>query len=470
MIARVEVLAGPLAAAARVRARRADGLGADPGGRRGPRVAALRLPRRAARDRLQPGVPARGRREHPRRHRRAEADHAAAARPADRRHRRLLVPDHADPPGVLTATRCASSTSVPRTSAATTGSTASSAARCSRSWDATAPARRACSRPCTSPRWRGRRAPRTTPRRAHRRRGHARRAERVAARRRRPTWAVGFQPGTPKRATVDGAPCATIDALAEHAAMLVFTPERLAVMKGAPALRRRYLDRAVARSWPRYAARRRRLRRRAAAAQPAAAPAARRRAGPRRAAAVGGAARPARIGDPPRARPPRGGAARAVRPSISRRSASSTSRSSCATRRAGPTTRPGSWPSSRRAAPATSSAAARRPGPHHDELAFAQGERDLRSYGSQGEQRSAVLALLTAEADLVREVRGVRPVLLLDDVASELDRGRAQSLLGLLRAARAGARHRDGHPSARRRLRSRDPRRRRRGASGMMPG
>jgi DNA replication and repair protein RecF len=73
-------------------------------------------------------------------------------------------------------------------------------------------------------------------------------------------------------------------------------------------------------------------------------------------------------------------------------------------------------------------------GPHHDELAFAQGERDLRSYGSQGEQRSAVLALLTAEADLVREVRGVRPLLLLDDVASELDLGRAQSLLELLRA------------------------------------
>ena len=55
-------------------------------------------------------------------------------------------------------------------------------------------------------------------------------------------WAVGFEPGSPKRATVDGAPCATIEALAEHAAVLVFTPERLAVMKGAPALRRRYLD------------------------------------------------------------------------------------------------------------------------------------------------------------------------------------------------------------------------------------
>ena len=57
----------PLAAAARVPARRADGLGADPGSRRGPRVAALRFPRRAARDRVQPGLPARGRREHPRR-------------------------------------------------------------------------------------------------------------------------------------------------------------------------------------------------------------------------------------------------------------------------------------------------------------------------------------------------------------------------------------------------------------------
>ena len=109
-------------------------------------------------------------------------------------------------------------------------------------------------------------------------------------------------------------------------------------------------------------------------------------------------------------------------------------------------------------------------GPHHDELAFAQGERDLRSYGSQGEQRSAVLALLTAEADLVHEVRGVRPLLLLDDVASELDLGRAQSLLGLLRArgqvlVTATDTHQLGEACDRV-----DPRRRRAGASGMMPG
>ena len=247
------------------------------------------------------------------------------------------------------------------------------------------------------------------------------------------TWAVGFEPGSPKRATVDGAPCATIEALAEHAAVLVFTPERLAVMKGAPALRRRYLDRAVARSWPRYASvagayagalqqRNQLLRRLRAGSQR-----------PRRAAALGRAAGPARLRDPARAHAASSPRCASRSPSTWPRSASSRSRSSCATRRAGPTDEAGQLAEleARRAGDIERGSTSA--GPHHDELAFAQGERDLRSYGSQGEQRSAVLALLTAEADLVREVRGVRPVLLLDDVASELDRGRAQSLLVLLR-------------------------------------
>ena len=181
-------------------------------------------------------------------------------------------------------------------------------------------------------------------------------------------------------------------------------------MKGAPALRRRYLDRAVARSWPRYATVAGRLRRArcssatscCAGCAPAAAPTTRCRPGRRswpssEPRSAGRAAASSRALREPFAAASRGDR-RARR-----------GRSSCATRRAGPRTRRASWPSSRRAAPATSSAAARRRGPHHDELAFAQGERDLRSYGSQGEQRSAVLALLTAEADLVREVRGVRP-------------------------------------------------------------
>ena len=62
------------------------------------------------------------------------------------------------------------------------------------------------------------------------------------------------------------------------------------------------------------------------------------------------------------------------------------------------------------------------------------GERDLRAFGSQGEQRLAVLALLLAEAELLEERRGTRPLLLLDDVLSELDPGRRRILADRLRA------------------------------------
>jgi DNA replication and repair protein RecF len=60
-------------------------------------------------------------------------------------------------------------------------------------------------------------------------------------------------------------------------------------------------------------------------------------------------------------------------------------------------------------------------GPHLDDIAIAAAERDLRSFGSQGEQRLAVLALLLAEWELLVERRGTPPLLLLDDVLSELD-------------------------------------------------
>ena len=53
----------------------------------------------------------------------------------------------------------------------------------------------------------------------------------------------------------------------------------------------------------------------------------------------------------------------------------------------------------------------------------------MRAFGSQGEQRTALLALLLAEADLIAETRGLRPVLLLDDVAGELDADRRARLL-----------------------------------------
>src|SRR5262249_9069715 len=57
-------------------------------------------------------------------------------------------------------------------------------------------------------------------------------------------------------------------------------------------------------------------------------------------------------------------------------------------------------------------------GPHLDDILIASGTRDLRSFGSQGEQRLAVLALLLAEAELLADRRGSPPLLLLDDVLS----------------------------------------------------
>ena len=73
-------------------------------------------------------------------------------------------------------------------------------------------------------------------------------------------------------------------------------------------------------------------------------------------------------------------------------------------------------------------------GPHRDDLALTREGRDLRSFGSQGQQRLAVLALLLAERTAIAGVRGFAPVMLLDDALSELDAGRRERLLCLLRS------------------------------------
>jgi DNA replication and repair protein RecF len=67
-------------------------------------------------------------------------------------------------------------------------------------------------------------------------------------------------------------------------------------------------------------------------------------------------------------------------------------------------------------------------GPHRDELRIQRDGRELRSYGSQGELRLALLALLLAERSVLREQRGRVPLLLLDDVMSELDAHRRELL------------------------------------------
>ncbi len=71
-------------------------------------------------------------------------------------------------------------------------------------------------------------------------------------------------------------------------------------------------------------------------------------------------------------------------------------------------------------------------GPHLDELKLARNGRSLRRYGSQGQQRAALLALLFAEREALLVARRVTPLLLLDDVMSELDPGRRERLVARL--------------------------------------
>lgn len=68
-------------------------------------------------------------------------------------------------------------------------------------------------------------------------------------------------------------------------------------------------------------------------------------------------------------------------------------------------------------------------GPQRDDLAFFVDDRDARLYASQGQQRTAVLALKLAELQFMRDEIGESPLLLLDDVASELDPHRRNFLL-----------------------------------------
>jgi DNA replication and repair protein RecF len=68
-------------------------------------------------------------------------------------------------------------------------------------------------------------------------------------------------------------------------------------------------------------------------------------------------------------------------------------------------------------------------GPHRDDLAFAINGKDVQAFGSQGQQRTAALSLKLAELELMREEIGEYPILLLDDVLSELDHMRQTQLI-----------------------------------------
>jgi DNA replication and repair protein RecF len=68
-------------------------------------------------------------------------------------------------------------------------------------------------------------------------------------------------------------------------------------------------------------------------------------------------------------------------------------------------------------------------GPHRDDMCFMLGDMDIRKFGSQGQQRTAALSLKLSEIELVKGIIKDTPILLLDDVLSELDQKRQEYLL-----------------------------------------
>ncbi len=244
---------------------------------------------------------------------------------------------------------------------------------------------------------------------------------------------VGFQTGEPKRLRVDGAAVERMLDVPQRPLVSVFLPDRLELIKGAPALRRAHLDQFVAALWPARAATRR------AYAQSLAqrnALIARIRAG-----AAGRASLPtwdaqlaahgmALMAD-------RATALEAIAPAFAEICAALGLDGDPSL-----TYRPRS-----RAADAEGLRAELADrvdsdldrgftghGPHRDDVVAAREGRELRAYGSQGQQRLALLALLLAERTALAQRRRSPPLMLLDDVMSELDGRRRRALVDLLRS------------------------------------
>jgi DNA replication and repair protein RecF len=244
--------------------------------------------------------------------------------------------------------------------------------------------------------------------------------------------AVGFQPGEAKRMTVDGSPVERLTDSAARPLVSVFMPDRLELVTGTPSLRRSHVDQVIAARWPARAATRRSYT--AALAQRNALLAAIRAGRAGRGSLPAWDAELARHGAAlmadradliallqPRFEAHAAGLGLEDDPSLAYRPRS-------------------------KAADAAGLAAelAERVdsdldrgftghGPHRDELVFRRAGRDVRAYGSRGQQRLALLALLLAEREELAEARGQAPLMLLDDPMSELDAGRRERLMEVLR-------------------------------------
>ena len=71
-------------------------------------------------------------------------------------------------------------------------------------------------------------------------------------------------------------------------------------------------------------------------------------------------------------------------------------------------------------------------GVHHDDIKFMLGDFDLKDYGSEGQQKNAVIAYKLAELEIFKKVKGSYPILILDDLFSELDRLKINNILKLI--------------------------------------
>jgi DNA replication and repair protein RecF len=243
--------------------------------------------------------------------------------------------------------------------------------------------------------------------------------------------AVGFAPGDAKRLQADGVTVERLVDVQARPLVCVFMPDRLELVKGPPALRRSHVDQVIAASWPARAATRRAYGR--ALAQ--------------RNALLAGI----RSGRASRDSLPAWDAELA-RHGIDLRDDRATTVDLLAPRFAvlaealglGAAAELRYKPRSRAADAAQLAAElAERTtsdlergftghGPHRDDLALLREGRELRAYGSQGEQRLALLALLLAERETLAATRGAVPLMILDDVMSELDPDRRALLAALL--------------------------------------
>ena len=237
---------------------------------------------------------------------------------------------------------------------------------------------------------------------------------------------VTLRHGVGKKAKLNGALLRTAEQLRSETSTLVFTPDRLGVVKGAPAARRAYFDRVLGRLAP------------ARAALPAeyGAAVAQRNAALRRAAS--GHSSNAAIGPWTERVASLGAQLVAARlevlgllgPAFALH-AGELELPAASLRYDG---EPPTQESLERRLSRDLERGFTSVGPHLDDVVLLSDGRELRSFGSQGEQRLAMLALLLAEAELISARRGVPPLLLLDDVLSELDPERRRTL-----AARVGS-------------------------------